>query len=54
MQRAGVRWDVERRREVGIRTAAVVCNYAFLRSRQPRRLCSLDIVRWVILGATLL
>lgn len=36
MQSAGIRWDMERGREVGIRIIAVVCNYAFLISRQPR------------------
>lgn len=43
MQRAVIRWDVERRREVGMRVAVVVCNYASLRGCQPRRPRSLDI-----------
>lgn len=44
MQRAVIRWNVERRREVGIRITVVVCDDAFLRRRQPRRPCSLEIV----------
>lgn len=53
MQGAGIWWDIERGREVGIRITAVVCNYAFLISRQPRSPRSprsMDLVRRVISG----